>query len=128
VTGRLTTHVLDTSAGRPAAGLGLALYRLDDDGQRALLVETRTDADGRVGAPLLEGEALRPGVYELVFEVGEHFARRGTTLVPSVAAVPGPSHPFLDQVPVRFGVADGGAHYHVPLLVTPWSYTTYRGS
>lgn len=128
MSGRLTTHVLDTSAGRPAAGLALALYRLDEDGQRALLVEARTDADGRVGASLLEGEALRPGVYELVFEVGEHFARGGTTLVRSVAAGPRPSRPFLDQVPVRFGVADGGAHYHVPLLVTPWSYTTYRGS
>jgi 5-hydroxyisourate hydrolase len=128
VSGRLTTHVLDTSAGRPAAGLALALYRLGEDGQRALLVEARTDADGRVGAPLLEGAALRPGVYELIFEVGEHFARQETTLVRSVAAGPPPSRPFLDQVPVRFGVADGGAHYHVPLLVTPWSYTTYRGS
>ncbi len=129
MSGRLTTHVLDTADGRPAAGLALRLHRLGDDGTRELLHEARTNDDGRLDAPLLEGEALRPGVYELVFEVGEHFARRETSPRPGTGPDPGPTtRPFLDQVPVRFGVADAGAHYHVPLLVTPWSYATYRGS
>ena len=118
MSGRLTTHVLDTAAGRPAAGLAVALHRVAEDGTRRLLVEARTNGDGRLDAPLLEGEALRAGVYELVFEVGAHFAGREPTS----------SVPFLDRVPVRFGVADAAAHYHVPLLVTPWSYATYRGS
>ena len=118
MSGRLTTHVLDTAEGRPAAGLAVALHRVAEDGTRELLVEARTNADGRLDAPLLEGETLRPGVYELVFEVGAHFGSRRPTS----------SVPFLDRVPVRFGVADAEAHYHVPLLVTPWSYATYRGS
>jgi 5-hydroxyisourate hydrolase len=118
--GRLTTHVLDTADGGPAAHLAIALYRLGpgpDD--RALLTRTTTDADGRPSAPLLAGDDLTPGVYELVFEVGAYFAARS-------AATAG--LPFLDRVPVRFGIADPGAHYHVPLLVSPWSYTTYLGS
>jgi 5-hydroxyisourate hydrolase len=118
--GRLTTHVLDTANGRPAAGMAVALYRLGpgpDD--RALLVRTTTDADGRAPAPLLAGDDLTPGVYELVFAVGPYFAAR--------SAAPS-GLPFLDRVPVRFGIADPDAHYHVPLLVSPWSYTTYRGS
>ena len=118
--GRLTTHVLDTANGRPAAGMAIALYRLGpgpDD--RALLIESTTDADGRAPAPLLAGDDLTPGVYELVFEVGAYFAARSAALA---------EPPFLDRVPIRFGIADSDAHYHVPLLVSPGSYTTYRGS
>ena len=113
----LTTHVLDTAHGRPAAGLQLQLFRVDttDEG-RTLLKEARTDADGRTDAPLL-GELDR-GFYEVVFDVGTYFAREGETTDP----------PFLGRVPVRFGVADPSSHYHVPLLVSPWSYGTYRGS
>ncbi len=129
MTGRLTTHVLDTARGRPAAGVEVALFRVAADGGRELLREARTNDDGRVDAPLLEGDALRAGVYELVFEVGAHFARQGESAVRGVVARrPQLVRPFLDQVPVRFGVDDPAAHYHVPLLVTPWSYATYRGS
>jgi hydroxyisourate hydrolase len=116
--GRLTTHVLDTHAGCPAAGLRIELYRLD----RAVatpLVAITTNADGRADAPLLEGAALAVGGYELRFHVGAYFAARGVAL---------PEPPFLDLVPVRFAIADPDAHYHVPLLVSPWSYATYRGS
>lgn len=114
----LTTHVLDTASGRPAPDLRLQLFRLDPAvGERSLLKEVRTNADGRTDAPLLD--ELEVGVYELVFDVGEYFAERGDE-------VPEPS--FLGHVPVRFGVADPSAHYHVPLLVSPWAYTTYRGS
>ncbi len=112
--GRLTTHVLDTASGRPAAGLGVALYRIDGE-TRSLLRRVSTDADGRIGGALIEGDALRPGDYELVFDVGAYFARGEPT-------------PFLGRVPVRFGVADADAHYHVPLLVSPFGYSTYRGS
>jgi 5-hydroxyisourate hydrolase len=108
--GRLTTHVLDTASGRPAAGVRYELFALD--GARRRVAEGRTNADGRADAPLLEGTALAAGRYELVFQVGAYFGRA----------------PFLDEVPVRFVVADAGQHYHVPLLVSPWSYTTYRGS
>ncbi|NTU79572.1 MAG: hydroxyisourate hydrolase [Chloroflexales bacterium] len=116
--GRLTTHVLDTHGGRPAAGLRLELYRLDG-GAATPLADLLTDDDGRADRPLLEGEALRPGRYELRFHVGAYFAGRGLSL---------PEPPFLDVVPVQFGVADPAGHYHVPLLVSPWSYSTYRGS
>jgi 5-hydroxyisourate hydrolase len=108
--GRLTTHVLDTAAGRPAVGVAIELRR---DG--ALLASATTNADGRTDAPLLEGDALVAGVYELLFDVGGYFA---------AAAEP----PFLGRVPVRFGIADPDSHYHVPLLASPWSYSTYRGS
>ena len=112
----LTTHVLDTARGRPAAGIRLELFRLDlTSGERDLIKETRTNADGRTGAPLLD--ELESGVYELVFDVGEYFAGEDV-----------PDPPFLGRVPVRFGVADPASHYHVPLLVSPWSYSTYRGS
>jgi 5-hydroxyisourate hydrolase len=113
VPGRLTTHVLDTARGRPAAGLSLELVRLGP--AREVLKQVRTNADGRTGEPLLEGEELRTGVYEIVFAVGDYFGEGGEP-------------PFLDRVPVRFGIADAGAHYHVPLLASPWSYATYRGS
>ena len=109
--GRLTTHGLDTANGRPAAGLRLELYRLDAPGMRSLLKEVHLDADGR--ASLLEDDELLPASYELLFRVGDYFAQ---------------PRPFLDLVPVRFTIQDPDAQYHVPLLVSPWSYTTYRGS
>ncbi|PLS81259.1 MAG: hydroxyisourate hydrolase [Chloroflexi bacterium] len=118
--GRLTTHVLDTAHGRPAAQVRIELWQLyDADGSRRLLATTQTNADGRTDAPLLADTALVAGVYELIFAVGAYFAAQG------VAAT---AIPFLDQVPVRFGIADAAAHYHVPLLVSPWAYSTYRGS
>jgi 5-hydroxyisourate hydrolase len=113
--GRLTTHVLDTMRGRPAAGVAIRLRRAGDDGPP--LWEGRTNADGRTDGPLLEGDALAAGDYELEFDVGAYFA--GAEL---------PDPPFLGVVPVRFGVADPASHYHVPLLVSPWAYSTYRGS
>lgn len=119
--GYLTTHVLDTARGRPAAGMRVELFRLDSaDGERNLLAGTRTNAQGRTDAPLVEEGELSRGVYEIVFEVGEYFAEQPET----GSADP----PFLDRVAVRFGVADPASHYHVPLLTSPWSYTTYRGS
>jgi 5-hydroxyisourate hydrolase len=116
--GRLTTHVLDTMRGRPGAGLRLELFRLKGEAQERLL-EARTNDDGRLDAPLLQGDALRPGIYELVFHVGDYFRDAG-------AALPAP--PFLDLVPIRFGIASGSEHYHVPLLIAPYGYSTYRGS
>jgi hydroxyisourate hydrolase len=112
--GRLTTHVLDTARGVPAAGVLIEL-RLGTH----LLKTARTNADGRTDAPLLAGDELQAGSYELVFHLGDYFAATG------LAAG---SVPFLDEVPIRFGIADPEAHYHVPLLASPWSYSTYRGS
>ena len=114
--GRITTHVLDTATGRPAAGLKVILTRLD--GASAVVAEAVTNADGRCDTPLLEGAAFAPGRYEIVFHVGDYFRSSGVTL---------PEPPFLDLVPVRFGVTED-AHYHVPLLVSPYAYSTYRGS
>jgi 5-hydroxyisourate hydrolase len=114
--GRITTHVLDTAAGRPAAGLKVILTRLD--GTPTVLVETVTNADGRCDKPLLEGAAFAFGQYEIMFHVAGYFRARGLTL---------PDPPFLDQIPLRFGVTED-AHYHVPLLVSPFAYSTYRGS
>ncbi|HEV7253311.1 MAG TPA: hydroxyisourate hydrolase [Mesorhizobium sp.] len=116
-TGRLTTHVLDTSAGRPAAGLVISLSRLEGD-KRIHLKTVRTNGDGRCGAPLLEGEAFAPGLYELVFSAGDYFRAQGVSL---------PEPAFLDDVPIRFGIAEA-AHHHVPLLISPYGYSTYRGS
>jgi len=113
--GRLTTHVLDTSIGKPAEGLKLTLRRLADG---AVLAECVTDADGRVDRPLLEGEAFVPGHYELVFEAGAYFRASGLTL---------PEPAFLETIPIRFGLSEA-THYHVPLLVSPYGYSTYRGS
>jgi 5-hydroxyisourate hydrolase len=109
--GRLTTHVLDTANGRPGAAIRIELFALEG-GQRKLLKTVQTNADGRTDAPLLEGQALGAGTYELVFHVGAYFKGAG----------------FLDAVPVRFRVAEASQHYHVPLLCSPWSYATYRGS
>ena len=116
--GRLSTHVLDTASGRPAAGVRIELFRLDGAHREAVLTVT-TNTDGRTDAPLLSGEAFRVGTYELVFHVGAYFRGRGTQ-----AASP----PFLETVPLRVGLAEPDGHYHVPLLVSPWSYSTYRGS
>lgn len=117
--GRLTTHVLDTTCGGPAAGVRIELRALDVNGQARLLLTLQTNRDGRTDQPLLEGATLAAGQYELAFHVGDYFTARGAN-----QATP----PFLDVVPVRFGIADTQAHYHVPLLVSPWSYSTYRGS
>ncbi len=115
--GRLTTHVLDTAAGRPASGMKIELYRLE--GERVLLKSVVTNADGRVDGALLDGEALAKGVYELVFHAGDYLGR-------SDAVLPDPL--FLDIVPIRFGIAEPSQHYHVPLLISPFGYSTYRGS
>lgn len=116
--GRLTTHVLDTALGCPGAGMELALFRLNGGG-RALMRATQTNADGRCDKPLLEGADFLVGEYELVFQAGEYFKTCSVAL---------PEPPFLDEVVVRFGIADPEQHYHVPLLISPWSYSTYRGS
>ena len=115
--GRLTTHVLDTAHGRPAGGLKLALYRLGNG--PTLLIQAETNADGRCDGPLLEGEAFEAGRYELVFQVRDYFAASGVDL---------PDPPFLDEVVIRFGIAEPQEHYHVPLLLSPYGYSTYRGS
>src|SRR5687767_8910732 len=115
--GRLTTHVLDTSQGKPAAGLAISLYKDSRIGPAA--ASAVTNADGRCERPLLDGDALTAGTYELVFEVGAYFDRLGLDL---------PQPKFLDQVVIRFGIADPAAHYHVPLLLSPYGYSTYRGS
>lgn len=117
--GKLTTHVLDTMNGCPAAGMAVALHRLEADGGTALLRRLHLNGDGRADGPLLEGTALQPGRYRLVFSVADYFRARGVEL---------PEPPFLDEVPLDFGIADPAAHYHVPLLASPWAYSTYRGS
>jgi 5-hydroxyisourate hydrolase len=120
--GRLTTHVLDTARGCPAAGVAIELYRLHGDGseeRRERVMRLTTNADGRTERPLLQGVDLRAGRYELVFFVGDYFRR-------TLADLPDPL--FVDRVPVCFGVAAPAEHYHVPLLASPWSYSTYRGS
>jgi len=116
--GKLTTHVLDTMNGGPAAGMAVRLYRLDGDAAH-LLQTLSLNHDGRADAPLLEGEAMKPGSYRLVFEVAAYFRGLGVKL---------PEPAFLDRVPLDFGLADTSLHYHVPLLASPWAYSTYRGS
>lgn len=116
---RLTTHVLDTSSGLPAADLAVVLWQISPDGARRRISEHRTNADGRIDRPLLDGEAFIPGTFELVFAVGDYFRRRGLVLAEPA---------FLDEVPLRFGTAEGTDHLHVPLLVAPFGYSTYRGS
>lgn len=120
--GRLTTHVLDTAQGKPAAGVFLTLYRIEaagDTESHQELFSTTTNADGRIDGPLLDDARFGVGTYELLFFVDDYFARQ---------PVPTGDPPFYDVVTIRFTIADAGAHYHVPLLVSPWSYTTYRGS
>jgi len=114
--GRLTTHILDTAGGRPADQVAIRLFSLD--GSRELLTSTVSNDDGRTAAPLLDDSALCAGTYEIEFDIGEYFARRAAQLA---------EPPFLDTVVVRFSIASD-EHYHVPLLVSPWSYSTYRGS
>ena len=116
--GKLTTHVLDTANGRPAAGMAVALYRFDD-GATTLLQRITLNHDGRADRPLLEGAAFVPGRYRLVFGVAAYFRALGVTL---------DEPPFLDEVPLDFGLASVGSHYHVPLLASPFAYSTYRGS
>ena len=116
--GKLTTHVLDTAAGVPARDMKVELHRLDG-GAPTLLAALQTNDDGRLAAPLLDGATLRAGTYSLTFHVAAYFRARGVAL---------PDPPFLDRVVLQFGVADVQQHYHVPLLVSPWSYSTYRGS
>lgn len=119
VHGRLSTHVLDTRGGTPAAGVTIELFELCADGARTLITRTATNRDGRTDAPLVGARPLPIARYELRFHVGDYFAR---------VSVPQDDPPFLDVVPVAFAVAEPEGHYHVPLLVTPWSYATYRGS
>jgi 5-hydroxyisourate hydrolase len=121
--GRLTTHVLDTANGRPAAGLRIDLYRLDGE-TRSRLASVRTNTDGRCDAPLLEGDAMLPGTYLLIFHVGDYFATGAGGAGGGKRRDPG----FLDKVPIKFGISDPRTHYHVPLLVAPYGYSTYRGS
>lgn len=114
--GYLTTHVLDTAQGKPGAGIQVDVYAVG--AERRLVHSARTNSDGRCEEPVLAGERFKAGVWELVFHVGEYYARSGMQL---------PDPPFVDEVILRFGIAAEDEHYHVPLLVSPWSYTTYRG-
>jgi len=115
--GRLTTHVLDTAAGKPAAGMRIELFLLD--GGAVYLKTIHSNADGRADGPLLEGVAFVHGHYELRFHAGDYFRKSGVSL---------PEPAFLDIIPIRFGIANASQHYHVPLLVSPYGYSTYRGS
>ncbi len=115
--GRLTTHVLDTALGKPAVGLAISLRLAGKHG--TAIATGVTNAEGRVHPPLLEGETMGVGTYELVFDAGAYFDRLGLSL---------PTPKFLDQVVIRFGIDDPDAHYHVPLLLSPYGYSTYRGS
>ena len=119
VHGRLSTHVLDTHSGRPAAAVCVELLELSANGEQRVMARAATNRDGRTDAPLMAGQPLPIGRYELRFHVGEYFARLAARL---------DDPPFLDVVPVRFAVAEPEGDYHVPLLVTPWSYSTYRGN
>lgn len=119
VHGRLSTHVLDTHSGKPAAGVVIELFELSAGGEPALIARANTNRDGRTDAPLIGGRPLPIARYQLRFHIGDYFARLGA---------PQGDPPFLDMVPVEFAVAEPEGHYHVPLLATPWSYATYRGS
>jgi 5-hydroxyisourate hydrolase len=116
--GHLSTHVLDTAGGRPAAGMTVTLQHLDDAAVRTLKT-VMLNQDGRADSPLLDGAAMAVGRYRLLFEVAPYFRALGVNL---------PEPPFIDTVQIDFGIADAAGHYHVPLLVSPWSYSTYRGS
>ena len=117
--GKLTTHVLDTARGKPAAGVVIALYRLQGQ-TRDLIGQTTTNQDGRTEAPMLQGDDLTTGQYELVFHAGDYLRQSGQAGADAVL--------FLDDIPIRFGISDASAHYHVPLLISPFAYSTYRGS
>ncbi|OLO04985.1 MULTISPECIES: hydroxyisourate hydrolase [Salinicola] len=122
--GYLTTHVLDTALGRPASDLRIELYRLEG-GTRLRLADVTTNADGRCEAPLLEGKDFIAGVYELLFHAGDYLRAGHTSGLP--ASQSGAGH-FLDRIPLQFTVDAPAEHYHVPLLLSPYSYSTYRGS
>ena len=116
--GKLSTHVLDTTQGKPGAGVTIALYAVQGT-TRTLIKTVTTNQDGRTSSPLLEGDSMRQGCYELVFAAGAYFAAQGVAM----------DEPrFIDQVTIAFGIANLDQNYHVPLVVTPWSYSTYRGS
>lgn len=119
MSGKLTTHVLDTANGCPAANIAIALWFFALNSQKTLLKTVTTNADGRTDQPLLANEQLKIGVYQLVFSVGDYFAQHSKSQT---------EPPFLNEIPLQFGIADPTVHYHVPLLVSPWSYSTYRGS
>ena len=114
----LTTHVLDTASGKPGEGIKIEFSVLEGESYK-LLATVTTNADGRNAQPLLTPENMKAGKYQLVFYIGEYFAKQGTVL---------PNPPFLEKAVIQFGMADATAHYHVPILASPWSYTTYRGS
>ena len=116
--GRLSTHVLDTARGKPAAGVRIMLYRVSGNSHKKI-AETVTNADGRTDAPMLEGKAFTAGSYELVFCAGDYLRASGQATGEVL---------FLDEIPIRFGVPGDSAHYHVPLLLSPYGYSTYRGS
>ena len=116
---RISTHVLDTAHGVPAPGVRVQLHRLSADGGEELVAERTTNADGRTDSPLLAGETIPAGRYRITFHAGDYYRGRGEAM---------PEPPFVDVVQLHFGVADAAGHYHVPLLVSPWSYSTYRGS
>ena len=115
--GYLTTHVLDTASGKPAAGVRIDLFRMG--AERTALSSTTTNSDGRCDEPVLRDQDFECGEYELVFHAGDYFAENGVSM---------PEPRFLDQVVIRFGIADETQHYHVPLLISPFAYSTYRGS
>ena len=120
MSGKLTTHVLDTANGCPGANIAIALWFVESNSNNKTLLKTvTTNADGRTDVPLLSNGELKAGVYELVFAVGDYFEQYKENRT---------EPPFLNQIPLQFGIADLNAHYHVPLLVSPWSYSTYRGS
>ena len=119
VHGRLSTHVLDNHAGKPARGIAVELVELAALGESRVIARTVTNADGRTDQPLIGGRPLPIGRYELRFSVAKYYAERN---------VPLSDPPFLDEIPLRFAISEPEGHYHVPLLVTPWSYSTYRGS
>jgi 5-hydroxyisourate hydrolase len=116
--GKLTTHVLNTAQGCPGRGIAIELWLIQDT-TRSPIKTLITNADGRTDEPFLTADTLRSGTYELVFHVGDYFAQQAIGL---------PHPPFLDIIPIRFSIADTNQHYHIPLLVSPWSYSTYRGS
>ncbi|MGB3280433.1 MAG: hydroxyisourate hydrolase [Pseudorhodobacter sp.] len=116
--GKLTTHVLDTALGKPAAGVKIMLYQVSGNNHRKI-AETVTNSDGRTDAPMLAGKDFKIGSYELVFCAGDYLRESGQADGEVL---------FLDEIPIRFGVPDADAHYHVPLLISPFAYSTYRGS
>lgn len=116
--GKLSTHVLDITRGKPGAGVAVELYRCEGQG-RTLVREAVTNSDGRCDAPLLQGDEMQAGQYELVFAAGDYFAGQGVAM---------PEPRFIDRVIIAFGIADAAQNYHVPLVVSPWAYSTYRGS